>query len=177
VHVPLICVVTCNDPFFHVEYHAGTSGSTAAKKRCALGTLPAAGKAACSSGNQQQSLSVLVMPQGVDGTLLDLINAHKAADKPIGEALVLYISLQMLLVRACMALPAVMVHHSCIVPTVSPTCTALRRPSAYIGKRAPHCTFVVLCWQVHRIVFYGWEQETATGNSATRLACPSTSFH
>lgn len=40
------------------------------------------------------------MPQGVDGTLLDLINAHKAAGQPIGDSLVLYIALQMLLVRS-----------------------------------------------------------------------------
>ena len=84
----------------HCELPAGpASGDVAPKKRCALGTLPA-GEARGNRANVQASLSVLAMPQGVDGTLLDLINAHKAADKPIGDALVLYIALQMLLVRS-----------------------------------------------------------------------------
>ena len=77
---------------------AGPLKDAAPKKRCALGTLPTAA-ARGSNANTQRSLSVLAMPQGVDGTLLDLINAHKAADQPIPDALVMYIALQMLLVR------------------------------------------------------------------------------
>lgn len=44
------------------------------------------------------ALSVLAMPLGTHGTLLDLINAHKTSGRELGPSLVMYLSLQLVLV-------------------------------------------------------------------------------
>lgn len=51
------------------------------------------------SENGCASMSVLAMPLGRHGTLLDLVNSHKSAGREIGATLVLYLSLQLVLVR------------------------------------------------------------------------------
>lgn len=78
--------------------------------RCILLSREAAGSERGSSRVRRMALapkgedggggvSVLAMPLGTHGTLLDLINAHKTMGRELGAALVVYLSLQLVLVR------------------------------------------------------------------------------
>eukprot|EP00892_Ulva_mutabilis_P005049 jgi/Ulvmu1/2916/UM147_0014.1 len=65
-------------------------------------------------GGAAAGFSVLAMPLGVHGTLLDLINAHKTMRREIGSCLVLYLALQ--LVLALHAMQQARIIHTDIKP-------------------------------------------------------------
>lgn len=63
------------------------------------GSQPKRDALAPKASRGRSSLSVLAMPLGADGTLLELVNAYKKRGRELGATLVLYLSLQLILVR------------------------------------------------------------------------------
>lgn len=103
--------------FLSVEADAEAAAGQA--KRAAL---------APKSSRGLSSLSVLAMPLGADGTLLELVNAYKTGGRELGATLVLYLSLQLLMV----CLPG------------SPACAAQRGRCTGM----PHACCCCAAWQM-----------------------------